>query len=226
MVRIAQGILHMGKGTMTLAPYHSHRLLLDPVAAAGLLTAVIACTDVKAIMGKGHYLLHALTIAMHPRMLIALDEDLQPVSTTVRVGQAVDVVGQAGKPKTITGFQTHTTPVLLAHGERAELASEECTCAVPAGRASGRGTRVLTVRAPPAMPTRRHPGDEHAGVAGDSQEESRLRQDGRQCGRRPSDCGTVSGEGPHAVRSASRGRRPAPAAAVVAWWPAGRVVAA
>lgn len=39
--------------------------------------------------------------------------------------QAVDVVGQAGKPKTITGFQTHTTPVLLAHGERAELATEE-----------------------------------------------------------------------------------------------------
>ena len=27
--------------------------------------------------------------------------------------------------KTITGFQTHTTPVLLAHGERAELATEE-----------------------------------------------------------------------------------------------------
>ena len=31
----------------------------------------------------------------------------------------------AGKPKTITGFQTHTTPVLLAAGERAELATEE-----------------------------------------------------------------------------------------------------
>lgn len=40
--------------------------------------------------------------------------------------KAVDVVGQAGKPKTITGFQTHTTPVLLAYGERAELATEEC----------------------------------------------------------------------------------------------------
>ena len=46
-----------------------------------------------------------------------------PVS--VRVGQAVDTVGQAGRPKTITGFQTHTAPVLLAAGERAELATEE-----------------------------------------------------------------------------------------------------
>ena len=35
-------------------------------------------------------------------------------------------MGQAGKPKTITGFQTHKTPVLLAYGERAELATEEC----------------------------------------------------------------------------------------------------
>ena len=38
---------------------------------------------------------------------------------------AVDTVGAAGRPKTITGFQTHDTPVLLGHGERAELASEE-----------------------------------------------------------------------------------------------------
>jgi hypothetical protein len=43
----------------------------------------------------------------------------------MRVGQAVDVVAQAGKPRTITGFQTHTTPVLLGYGERAELADEE-----------------------------------------------------------------------------------------------------
>ena len=38
---------------------------------------------------------------------------------------------QAGKPKAITGFQTHTTPVLLAHGERAELATEEYTSLTP-----------------------------------------------------------------------------------------------
>jgi 26S proteasome regulatory subunit N1 len=58
-------------------------------------------------------------------MLITLDENLKPLSVPVRVGQAVDVVGQAGRPKTITGFQTHTTPVLLATGDRAELATEK-----------------------------------------------------------------------------------------------------
>ena len=38
---------------------------------------------------------------------------------------------QAGRPKTITGFQTHTTPVLLAHGERAELATEDYVSVTP-----------------------------------------------------------------------------------------------
>ena len=57
-------------------------------------------------------------------MLVTFDETMRPLPVPVRVGQAVDVVGQAGKPKTITGFQTHTTPVLLSQGERAELATE------------------------------------------------------------------------------------------------------
>lgn len=62
---------------------------------------------------------------MYPRFLVTFDEELKPLPVLVRVGQAVDTVGQAGRPKTITGFQTHTTPVLLGHSERAELATEE-----------------------------------------------------------------------------------------------------
>jgi 26S proteasome regulatory subunit N1 len=59
-------------------------------------------------------------------MLMTFDENLELLNTSVRVGQAVDTVGQAGKPKTITGFQTHTTPVLISFGERAELATDDC----------------------------------------------------------------------------------------------------
>lgn len=126
MVRLAQGLTHLGKGTLTLCPYHSDRTLMSPVAVAGLLAALVSCLDVKnIILGKSHYLLYHLVAAMQPRMLVTFDEELRPLPVAVRVGQAVDVVGQAGKPKTITGFQTHTTPVLLAYGERAELATDE-----------------------------------------------------------------------------------------------------
>ena len=47
MVRIAQGLTHLGKGTLTLSPYHSDRQLLSPVALAGLLATLIGFLDVK-----------------------------------------------------------------------------------------------------------------------------------------------------------------------------------
>ncbi|RNA39420.1 26S proteasome non-ATPase regulatory subunit 2 [Brachionus plicatilis] len=132
MVRLAQGLTHMGKGTMTISPYHSHKFLLNRVAVGGLLAVLVSFLDVKnIILAKSHYMLFNLALAMQPRMLITFDEKLNPLPITVRVGQAVDVVGQAGKPKTITGFQTHTTPVLLAYGERAELATDEFISLTP-----------------------------------------------------------------------------------------------
>lgn len=35
MVRLAQGLVHLGKGTLTLDPLHTDRMLVDPVALAG-----------------------------------------------------------------------------------------------------------------------------------------------------------------------------------------------
>ena len=126
VVRIAQGLLHMGKGLMTLQPFHSDRLLLSHTSLSGLLTVLFCCLDLKnTLLSKFHFLLYTLVTAMRPRMLITLDEEMNPLPVTVRVGQSVDTVGQAGRPKTITGFQTHETPVLLSFGERAELAQPE-----------------------------------------------------------------------------------------------------
>jgi len=130
MVRIAQGLLHMGKGTLSINPFHTDRSVLSRVAAAGLLTVAVSLIDnPKAfILGDNHYLLYYLVTAMYPRFLVTLDEELKPLQVNVRVGQAVDVVGQAGRPKTITGWQTQSTPVLLSYGERAELEDDEYIC--------------------------------------------------------------------------------------------------
>ncbi|ESZ97688.1 26S proteasome regulatory subunit rpn1 [Sclerotinia borealis F-4128] len=126
MVRIAQGLLHMGKGTLSINPFHTDRQVLSRVAAGGLLSVLVAMIDAKQfVTTKSHYLLYYLVTAMHPRFLVTLDEDLKPLTVNVRVGQAVDVVGQAGRPKSITGWQTQSTPVLLAYGERAELEDEQ-----------------------------------------------------------------------------------------------------
>ncbi|KAH9992275.1 armadillo-type protein [Russula vinacea] len=126
MVRIAQGLVHMGKGTIGINPFYLDRAILNKPAVAGLLATLTAFTDAKAfVLDKYHWMLYFLVPAMYPRFLITLDEDLEPKPVTVRVGTAVDVVGQAGKPRTISGFQTYQTPVRLATTERAELATEE-----------------------------------------------------------------------------------------------------
>ncbi|KAF8316845.1 26S proteasome regulatory complex, non-ATPase subcomplex, Rpn1 subunit [Clavulina sp. PMI_390] len=126
MVRVAQGLVHMGKGTVGINPFWSDRQIMSRTAVAGILATLIAFTNAQAfIMDKSHWMLYFLTTAMFPRFLITLDEDLNELPVTVRVGQAVDVVGQAGKPRTISGFQTHQTPVRMGTTERAELGTEQ-----------------------------------------------------------------------------------------------------
>lgn len=73
---------------------------------AGILTVLHACVDMKqTLLDKYHFLIYYLCAAMNPRYLSLVDADLNPVRGSVRVGLAVETVGQAGRPKTISGFQ-------------------------------------------------------------------------------------------------------------------------
>jgi 26S proteasome regulatory subunit N1 len=47
MVRISQGLVHMGKGTMTINPFVLNRSMLSPVALSGLFVVLTAFTDSK-----------------------------------------------------------------------------------------------------------------------------------------------------------------------------------
>jgi len=126
VVRVAQGLNAMGKGLLTLSPFHSDRFLLDARAMTGLLAVLHGALDIQhLLLDRLHYLLFSLATAMSPRYLVMVDEDMQHVEVSVRVGQAVETVGQAGRPKTISGFQEHTTPVLLGAKDRAEMATEQ-----------------------------------------------------------------------------------------------------
>ena len=48
MVRIAQGLVHMGKGTIGINPFYLDRAILNKPAVAGLLATLTAFTDAKA----------------------------------------------------------------------------------------------------------------------------------------------------------------------------------
>lgn len=129
IVRIAQGLNAMGKGLLGLSPFHSDRLLMNGPGMGALLVVLHAFVDIKGtILDKYHFLLYFLAVSANPRYLTTVDAEdpefaLTPAS--VRVGLAVETVGQAGRPKTITGFQTHSTPVLLGFKDRSELAGTD-----------------------------------------------------------------------------------------------------
>ncbi|XP_024223707.1 26S proteasome non-ATPase regulatory subunit 2-like [Bombus vosnesenskii] len=126
LVRISQGLVHLGKGTLSISPLRYASKVLDKVALAGLLVVLVAFLDCQnLILSKSHYLMYCLALAMEPRWLVTLDENLQSLPVSVRVGKAVDIVGKAGNPKSISGGYVHTTPTLLSSGERAELALDE-----------------------------------------------------------------------------------------------------
>ena len=79
----------MGKGLLSVSPYHTERQLLSGVALSGVLTVVFSCLEMKATLtGKHSYLLFALCTAMKPRMLMTLDaNDGKLLPVTARVGQ-------------------------------------------------------------------------------------------------------------------------------------------
>lgn len=81
----------------------------------GILAVMHACLDLKGtLLDKLHYVLFFLAPAMNPRYLTLLDAaDGKLVKGSVRVGMAVETVGQAGRPKTITGFQVRSLRVGL-----------------------------------------------------------------------------------------------------------------
>jgi 26S proteasome regulatory subunit N1 len=126
VIRIALGILYAGKGLVGLNQYYSDGFLYNKTGFAGLFMFFHSMMNVEEFLIKNnHYLFYYFSLAFYPKMLFIIDENLQNMKINVRVGQAIDTVGQVGKPRKITGFQTHTSPVIINNGERCELATEE-----------------------------------------------------------------------------------------------------
>ena len=60
LLRCAQGLTHMGKGLLTLNPYHSDKLMSN-TAMAGLLATVFCGLDMKStVLTKYHHVLYYL----------------------------------------------------------------------------------------------------------------------------------------------------------------------
>lgn len=127
-IRIAQGLLNLGKGSLTMAPNFSNNLLMKNSALAGVLISILSFTEGQSLIGsKYQFILYSLCLALRPRMVMTVDESLQMRTVSFAVGQAVDTVGQPGNPRTISGYQVNNTPLLINSNERCEASNDDFT---------------------------------------------------------------------------------------------------
>lgn len=73
LVRLAQGLLYMGKGMLSIQPYYSERFLVSKVGMAGLVTFLVSLLDINAtLLGKYHYFIYFLSLSMYPKFLFVV----------------------------------------------------------------------------------------------------------------------------------------------------------
>ena len=61
-VRIAQGLLHLGKGLLSISPFHSDGLLMNGPSFGGLMAVIFSCLDMKStLLDKHHQIMFYLT---------------------------------------------------------------------------------------------------------------------------------------------------------------------
>lgn len=74
VLRIAQGLLHMGKGLQSIWPIHSDRFLVWLPSLAGILVTLLAFTEqTNLILSNHHYFLLYLILAIKGRYLVTLN---------------------------------------------------------------------------------------------------------------------------------------------------------
>lgn len=126
-IKVAQGLLYMGKGVLTLSPQMETPQLLRQSSLASIMSFMfrLFVDPVNDLIQRHHYYLLFIAGSIRPKFLVTLDTKMNSIAIPVRVGQSMDTIGVAGwKPRAITAFGTFTTPVLLNRNERAELATD------------------------------------------------------------------------------------------------------
>ncbi|KAG0441963.1 26S proteasome regulatory subunit RPN1 [Dictyocoela muelleri] len=121
-VTMAISLIKLGKGTLSLNPY-SYKIL-NPKLFIGLFSTILLMMD-DNILFNYPFLWYSLSAAINSKVLIAVDENLNPVNVDVKVGSPVEIVGLAGEQKKLSGVQVFQSPAVIGVSEEAEI-DDDC----------------------------------------------------------------------------------------------------
>ncbi|KAI5181406.1 26S proteasome regulatory subunit N1 [Nematocida sp. AWRm80] len=123
-LKLAEGLVRLGKGTMKLSMHTSG--IPSPKSIAGILGYVFSLLDAgMGILDRYYFVLMLISPAIAPKHLVTVNEAGTPIRSNVRVGTRIDVSGVAGRPKQLSGTQMHETPVILQSTESAEVLADK-----------------------------------------------------------------------------------------------------
>lgn len=125
-LKISQGLLHLGKGTMTLSPFVFNKSVLVPKNFIGLLASLFTLIDPdhSPMLSKYMYLNYFFVQASSLKQVVVVDEEMNYTKTQLRIGEPVNNVGVVGRPRKIASVQTHNSPIILQENEMVELCDD------------------------------------------------------------------------------------------------------
>ncbi|OQS54853.1 RPN1 [Ecytonucleospora hepatopenaei] len=114
----AQGLVNLGKGTLTISPLaYGDKIILDKSILGLLTTILMLFTDDYACFADYSHLMYGIVSAIRPKYVTGVQGE-------IKVGRSVERVGLSGNPSKLAGKVIHQAPVILNYGEEAE--TEEC----------------------------------------------------------------------------------------------------
>ena len=126
-INLARGLLGLGKGTLCLNALRYDKKLISKTSVGSFLIIAFACLDNRSILfGKLNHLINYLAPAIHPRMVLTLDEEtLEPVTVCAQIGKPKDILDQVGEIKLISSYNSFNTPLIWNPDEKIQLVSKE-----------------------------------------------------------------------------------------------------
>lgn len=122
-LKIAQGLVSLGKGLLSISPLYFDRTTLISKNLIGLFSTVFMFLDssVSPLVSSHTYMFFLLCQACSQKYVTC------PEKISIRVGLPVNTVGVVGEPKRLSSVQTHMSPVVLNERVRAETDEPVCT---------------------------------------------------------------------------------------------------
>ncbi|ADM11316.1 26S proteasome regulatory subunit 4 [Encephalitozoon intestinalis ATCC 50506] len=123
VLKIAQGLVSLGKGLLSISPLCFDKTTFMPKNTIGLFSTVFMLLDssISPLITSHSYMFFLLCQACTPKYVTCSEK------INIRVGHPINTVGMVGEPKKLSSVQMHTSPVVLSEKTRAETDENVCS---------------------------------------------------------------------------------------------------